>query len=144
MKAAVILTFVASAMASVLQERACAGNNCKRQVTGTRAGLLPVSERQADCSSFQLATVTPDAVTTTVTVTVEADEPAKFKRAAGLEYRAATSIPTDIPAYASSCGEPSEYAEACSCWGITATTSTAPTPTSTVTVTETADYCEDL
>ncbi|KAH7320793.1 hypothetical protein B0I35DRAFT_407835 [Stachybotrys elegans] len=144
MKAAVILTFVASAMASVLQERACAGNNCKRQVTGTRAGLLDITSRQADCSSFQLATVVPDAVTTTVTVTVEADEPAKFKRAAGLAYRAATEIPTAIPAYASSCAEPAAYAEACSCWGITATTTTAPTPTSTVTVTETADWCEDL
>jgi hypothetical protein len=144
MKAAVVLTFVASAMASVLQERACAGNNCKRAVTGTRAGLLPIESRQADCSSFQLATVVPDAVTTTVTVTVEAGEPAKFKRAAGLEYRAATEVPTDIPAYATACPNVGEYAEACSCWGITATTTTAPTPTSTATVTVTADYCEDL
>lgn len=62
MKAAVLLTFVASAMAGLLQERACAGNNCKRQVTGTRAGLLPLTERMADCSSFQATTVVPDAV----------------------------------------------------------------------------------
>ncbi|KFA70333.1 hypothetical protein S40285_01781 [Stachybotrys chlorohalonatus IBT 40285] len=144
MKAAVLLTFVASAMAGLLQERACAGNNCKRQVTGTRAGLLPLTERMADCSSFQATTVVPDAVTTTVTVTVEAGEPAKFKRAAGLQYRAETEIPTAIPAYASACTSAADYAEACSCWGITATVSTAPTPTSTATVTVTADYCEDL
>ncbi|KAI9163113.1 hypothetical protein HJFPF1_04711 [Paramyrothecium foliicola] len=62
MKAAVILSLVAAVMAGVIEERACAGNNCNRAVTGTREGLLPVSERSAACSSFLKATVTPDAV----------------------------------------------------------------------------------
>ena len=57
-----------------------------------------------------------------------------------LEYRQAAS-PT-VPAYASACDQPGEYAAACSCFGITSGATTAPTPT--VTVTSTIDYCEDL
>lgn len=82
--------------------------------------------------------------TTTVTVTVDPEEPAKFKRAEGLEVRAATESPTAVPAYASSCDKDGEYASACSCWGITATTKTGATPTKTTTVTVTTDFCEDL
>ena len=144
MKAAVILSLVAAVMAGVIEERACAGNNCNRAVTGTRDGLLPVSERQSACSSFLKATVTPDAVTTTVTVTVEPDAPSRFKRDAALEYRAATELPTAVPAYASAACNGAAYSSACLCWGITAATTTAPTPTETKTVTVTADYCEDL
>jgi hypothetical protein len=144
MKAAVILSLVAAAVAAVVEPRACAGNNCNRAVTGTRDGLLPITERQAACSSFQKATVTPDAVTTTVTVTVEPEAPARFKREAAIEYRAATELPTAVPAYASGACDAKAYASACDCWGITATTETAATPTETATVTVTADYCEDL
>lgn len=54
MKAAVVLSFVAAALA-------CSGDNCARQVTGTRAGLQDVASRKADCTSFMKATVTPDA-----------------------------------------------------------------------------------
>ncbi|KAM0330899.1 hypothetical protein ACHAQA_003855 [Verticillium albo-atrum] len=140
MKAAVILSLASLAFGSVFEKRACAGNNCNRQVTGTRAGLLPLTERQADCSSFQLTVVTPSP--TTVTVTVTEEPAAKLKRnAAPVEARQATEVPTDVPAYASSCDAP-KYASACDCWGITAAVTTAPTPT--VTVTTTVDYCEDL
>lgn len=59
MKAAVILSLASLALGSVFEKRACAGNNCNRQVTGTRDGLLPITERQSLCSSFQLTTVTP-------------------------------------------------------------------------------------
>lgn len=79
--------------------------------------------------------------TVTTTVTVDADEPRRFKRNPEL---AETEMPTLIPAYASSCDDAPEYSSACSCWGITATTTTAPTPTVTETVTVTQDYCEDL
>lgn len=139
MKAAVILSLVAAAMAGVLEVRNCAGDNCARQVTGTRDGLSPIESRKADCTSFQTSTVTPDAVTTTVTVTVDSDTPAKLRR----NVRAVTNVPTVVPAYASAC-DGSRYASACSCWGITAGVTTAPTPTSTVTTTVTQDYCEDL
>ncbi|VUC25129.1 unnamed protein product [Clonostachys rosea] len=149
MKAAVILSLVAAAMAGVLEVRNCAGDNCARQVTqvdflsssihGTRDGLSPIESRKADCTSFQTSTVTPDAVTTTVTVTVDSDSPAKLRR----NVRALTSVPTVVPAYASAC-DSSRYASACSCWGITAGVTTAPTPTSTITTTVTQDYCEDL
>lgn len=61
MKAAVILSFVAAAVAGIVEKRECSGNNCNRQVTGTRAGLLAITSRQADCTSFQQTTVTPDA-----------------------------------------------------------------------------------
>merc|ERR1712000_72511 len=145
MKAAVVLSFVAAAMAGLVERQGrCGGDNCARQVTGTRAGLTPIESRKADCSSFMTATVIPDATTTTVTVTVDADEPAKSKRANGLEFRAETELPTDIPAYASSCDDTMEYSSACSCWGITSAVTTGPAPTETVTVTTTVDYCEDL
>ncbi|KAH7347560.1 hypothetical protein B0T11DRAFT_343690 [Plectosphaerella cucumerina] len=136
MKAAVILSLATLALGSVFEKRACAGNNCNRQVTGTREGLLPLTQRQADCSSFQTTVVTPSAVTVTVTVTGEP----QLKRNV-VEKRQATVVPTDVPAYASSCDAP-KYASACDCWGITAGVSTAPVPTTTVTTT--IDYCEDL
>ena len=59
MKFAVALSFVTVALASVLEQRDCAGNNCNRAVTGTRDGILPASARSADCASFLLTTVTP-------------------------------------------------------------------------------------
>lgn len=138
MKAAVILSLASLALGSVFEKRACAGNNCNRQVTGTREGLLPLTQRQADCSSFQTTIVTPSP--TTVTVTVTEEPAAKLKRNEIVE-RQATVVPTNVPAYASSCDQV-KYASACDCWGITAAVSTAPTPT--VTVTTTIDYCEDL
>ncbi len=61
MKFAVALSFVSLAFASVLEQRACAGNNCNRAITGTRDGISPASVRSADCSSFLLTTVTPAA-----------------------------------------------------------------------------------
>jgi hypothetical protein len=63
MKSSIIPVFLIAAAevcsASDVFQRNCDGNNCAREVTGTRAGLLPVSSRQADCSSFQLTTVIP-------------------------------------------------------------------------------------
>ncbi|TQV94284.1 hypothetical protein V2A60_002680 [Cordyceps javanica] len=140
MKSFAILSSLVAAAAAAGR---CGGDNCARQVTGTRDGLLAVTSRQADCSSFLLTTVVPDATTTTVTVTVDPDEPAKLKRE-NIEVRAATSVPTAVPAYASGCDSASRYSSACSCWGITASVTTASQPTKTVTVTVTSDYCEDL
>lgn len=59
MKVAVVLSFAAAVMASAFDKRACAADNCARQVTGTRPGLSPIESRKADCTSFQLTTVTP-------------------------------------------------------------------------------------
>lgn len=39
----------------------CGGDNCARQVTGTRAGLLDITSRKADCSHFMTTTIVPDA-----------------------------------------------------------------------------------
>jgi hypothetical protein len=61
MKFAVALSFVSLAVAAAVKPRHCAGNNCNRAVTGTRPGLLPLTERSAHCSSFLLTTVTPAA-----------------------------------------------------------------------------------
>ncbi|EFQ35134.1 hypothetical protein CGRA01v4_01747 [Colletotrichum graminicola] len=139
MKAAVILSLVSFALGSVLEKRECSGNNCNRQVTGTRPGLLPISDRKADCTSFLKATVTPSPTTVTITVTAG---PARIRRDGQIVNREVTEFPTVIPAYASSCDDAAEYSSACSCWGITAVTTTAPRPT--VTTTTTVDYCDDL
>ncbi|UNI24709.1 hypothetical protein JDV02_010436 [Purpureocillium takamizusanense] len=146
MKAAIILSFVAAALAGAVNPRDghCGGDNCARQVTGTRDGLKPIESRKADCTSFMRTTVVPDPVTTTVTVTVDGEAPHKLRRDAALEYRAATEAPTVVPAYATACSNGAKYSSACSCWGITAAVTTAPTPTKTTTVTVTGDYCEDL
>ncbi|GKT87686.1 hypothetical protein Ct61P_05536 [Colletotrichum tofieldiae] len=127
MKAAVILSLVSFALGSVLEKRECSGNNCNRQVTGTREGLLPITSRKADCSSFLQATVTPSPTTVTITVTAA---PARLRRDGQIANRQVTELPTAIPAYASSCDDAAEYSSACSCWGITAVTSTAPAPPS--------------
>ncbi|KAK3386545.1 hypothetical protein B0H63DRAFT_137391 [Podospora didyma] len=143
MKFAVALTFVSVAVASVLDRRECAGNNCNRAITGTRDGLSPLSVRSADCASFLKTTVTPAA--TTITVTVDGDDsvPTKpAKRDFILENRQATVVPFALPTYATACSSAAAYASACKCFGVTATVTTAPTPT--VTVTSTIDYCDDL
>lgn len=138
MKAAVILSLASFVLGSIFQKRECSGNNCNRQVTGTRPGLLPISSRKADCTSFLKTTVTPSP--TTVTITVDS-APERIRRDGQIANRQVTEVPTAIPAYASSCDDGAEYSSACSCWGITAVTSTAPRPT--VTVTTTADSCEE-
>lgn len=62
MKAAIVLSFIAAAMASVIERtNGCNADNCARAITGTREGLPPISSRKADCSSFMRATVTPKA-----------------------------------------------------------------------------------
>ncbi|KAL7794241.1 hypothetical protein V8C37DRAFT_401541 [Trichoderma ceciliae] len=141
MKAAIVLSFVASAMAGIIERtNGCNADNCARAVTGTRPGLLPITSRQSDCSSFMRATVTPEAITTTVTITVDSDMTSKAKRTA--DNSAMTVFPTAIPDYASPCDSGAIYSSACSCWGITATTTTVATPTQTKTVTVTQDFCE--
>ncbi|KYK56232.1 hypothetical protein DCS_08201 [Drechmeria coniospora] len=144
MKAATILCFAATALAGAIEARNghCGGDNCARQVTGTRDGLTPIESRKADCTSFMRSTVLPDAVTTTVTVTLDPSQTApKLRRDATTVATATASV---VPAYASGCKAASAYSSACACWGITAQLATGPTPTKTATVTVTGDFCEDL
>lgn len=64
MKAVALVPALAvAALANAIQGRNnhCGGDNCARQVTGTRPGLTPLSSRRADCSNFMRATVVPDA-----------------------------------------------------------------------------------
>lgn len=141
MKFAAVLSFVSVALANVaVEKRACAGNNCNRAITGTRDGLSPLSVRSADCASFLKTTVTPAAVT--VTVTVDDEETATIKKKDLLFGRQATVVPSALPAYATAACSAAAYASACSCFGVTGTVTTAPTPT--VTATTTLDYCDDL
>jgi len=146
MKFVAALSFVALAAAAVLEPRHCAGNNCERAVTGTRDGLLPLTERSSSCASFLVTTVTPAASTVTVTVDPEdapTPTPAKrFARADLLEGRQVTGVATSIPAFADNCANVDEFISACSCFGLTGTVTTAPAPT--VTVTTTVDYCDDI
>ncbi|KHN95510.1 uncharacterized protein MAM_06567 [Metarhizium album ARSEF 1941] len=148
MKIALALSLIAAAVAGSIEARHghCSGDNCARQVTGTRDGLTAITSRKNDCSNFMKTTLVPEATTVTVTVTVNigSDEHASVTKRGDMEHRAATEAPSVVPAYASSCNNPGKYSSACSCWGITAVTTTAPVPTHVATVTVTADYCEDL
>jgi hypothetical protein len=81
-------------------------------------------------------------MSSTITVTVD-DSTVTTPAKRALEARATTVIPSAIPTYATTaCINVSEYASACSCYGITGSITTAPTPT--VTVTTTIDFCDDL
>ncbi|KAH6848268.1 hypothetical protein B0I37DRAFT_415927 [Chaetomium sp. MPI-CAGE-AT-0009] len=145
MKFVAALSFVALAAAAVLEPRHCAGNNCERAVTGTRPGLLPLTERSSSCASFLLTTVTPAASTVTVTVDEEdlpTPTPGKRAAGAGLDRRQVTVVPTAIPEFAENCADVAEFISACSCFGLTGSVTTAPAPT--VTVTTTIDWCEDI
>jgi flagellar basal body rod protein FlgF len=59
MKCTILFTLATMVAGHVLEQRACAANNCNRQVTGTRAGLPAFASRSADCSSFLAVTVSP-------------------------------------------------------------------------------------
>ncbi|KAG6038350.1 hypothetical protein E4U41_004299 [Claviceps citrina] len=152
-KAAVLLLLAAAGGAVGAGKAHCGGDNCARQVTGTRPGLTPLSSRRADCLSFMQSTVVPEATTVTVTVTVEPDEEpaptptptttATGTTTCGVECGAASETPHAVPAYASACKQDRKYSSACSCWGITAGLTTAPVPTETRTVTVTLDFCEE-
>ncbi|RDA92000.1 hypothetical protein CP533_6040, partial [Ophiocordyceps camponoti-saundersi (nom. inval.)] len=139
----VALLLLSSAATIVVGDDHCGGDNCARQVTGTRGGLIPVESRRADCSSFMRATVVPethDGRTTTVTVTVTASHDGYYY-GHDAELQAVTQVPTAVPTYASSCRAASNYSSACSCWGITAVTSTATMETRTTTVSVTTEAC---
>ncbi|EON96737.1 hypothetical protein UCRPA7_7769 [Phaeoacremonium minimum UCRPA7] len=143
MKASIILSLASLALGSVIEQRACPGNNCNRQVTGTRAGLPDLASRSADCSSFIRLTVTPTPRTRTVTTFIP--EPTGCSGdeivARAIDVRQVTVTASAIPTYASSCDDGSEYSSACSCLGVTtanATTVRAPRVTSTVTSVATA------
>ncbi|RCI17031.1 hypothetical protein L249_3096 [Ophiocordyceps polyrhachis-furcata BCC 54312] len=136
-----VLLVLSSAASVVVGDNHCGGDNCARQVTGTRGGLIPVESRRADCRSFMRATVVPETTKTkTVTVTLTASHDGYYY-GHDAELQAATKVPTAVPSYASACRAASNYSSACSCWGITAVTSTAGTKTRTTTVSVTTEAC---
>ncbi|KAF1972280.1 hypothetical protein BU23DRAFT_599763 [Bimuria novae-zelandiae CBS 107.79] len=117
-------------------------DSCLSGLSGTGANVAPPrSSRLADCSSFQLVTVTPAPrlITTIVaTVTVTVTTTTTTTNLAALVRRQVTEVPSSIPSYATQCcRSASDYASACSCLGVTGKTTTAPTPTSTVSLTAT-------
>ncbi|KAM0325119.1 hypothetical protein ACHAQA_007658 [Verticillium albo-atrum] len=148
MKAVVcFLSLACLTLGAVLEERACAGNNCNRQVTGTRAGLLPLESRSADCSEFQkvVSSRPPRTITEIVWTTDDGAEPTDCpaevaERAIVVEERQDAPTPT-IPAYASSCSNNAAYASACDCFGIPVWT-TSPRARITVHPTSEATSCE--
>ncbi|RDW74839.1 hypothetical protein BP6252_05981 [Coleophoma cylindrospora] len=133
---------------AVLPRAACNADNCLRAVTGT-AGVNnkpALTARQADCSAFLVATVTPD--TSTITVTATATVTSSPQRRAvdshgnevgEMEKRIVTAAAAAaaVPTYASACSGGVRYSSACSCFGITASTVTAAPPSTTTTVTAT-------
>ncbi|KDN69758.1 hypothetical protein CSUB01_12606, partial [Colletotrichum sublineola] len=116
----------------------CNANNCLRQV---RASAFPTRSGTADCRAFQTVTST---VVTTTTVAAAA---AKVKRAVVdpnniaiiTTHLAKRAAPT-IPAYASGCSNSAQYASACSCAGVTASTSTVTSTTTPAAACPTGTY----
>ncbi|KAK6537273.1 hypothetical protein TWF694_011465 [Orbilia ellipsospora] len=127
------LASVASAATTLMK---CSHNNCLRAVIGERD---PTRNGTADCSSYFLATLTPDTITftstihqttttttdTTTTITVGPPTPLVGKRSVVV-------FPTAIPTYATACDNAAEYSSACSCVGVTAMTTTVAAPSTTI------------
>ncbi|KAK6341242.1 hypothetical protein TWF696_008328 [Orbilia brochopaga] len=138
-------------------------DDCVGFVMGiTEKNAANLSSRRSDCSSFMAATSVLSTTTTTVTITAEASaqaeeaetqtrtatktvteegiveqRPNRFRR--GMTPAANIIKPSAIPKQASSfCSASSDYASACSCWGITKSTVTAKALTITITKTVTA------
>ncbi|KAG9235698.1 hypothetical protein BJ875DRAFT_541945 [Amylocarpus encephaloides] len=118
----------------------CYQNNCYRGISQTSAYATPaLSSRLSDCSTYMRTTITPAAVTTTITVILISVGGAKRD----LEERQLTIAPptNTIPYWATFCDSQSSFSSGCSCNGVTATTTTLPTPTSTVYVVPTVAPC---
>ncbi|KAL3459796.1 hypothetical protein BJX64DRAFT_290963 [Aspergillus heterothallicus] len=139
----VLLVFLFGPLASGQGPLPCVGEPlaCAIQIERFRPPSL--ESRRADCSSYQLVTVTPDPTTITttvetVTVTVTVEPGFTALRRNDIAARAVTVTPTATPTYVfGPCTDEGVYGSACACIGIPRTTTTEPTPTSTVSVTET-------
>ncbi|KAK3317128.1 hypothetical protein B0T19DRAFT_405567 [Cercophora scortea] len=138
MKCTIILALASLAMGSAIEQRACAGNNCNRQVTGTRAGLPALATRAADCASFLAVTV--KGVQRTITQTHFVAEATPTVAVVAARQATSSSVAKAIPTYASSCDERA-YSSACGCAGVVPTTTTVRVPRATSTVTAVATGC---
>ncbi|PTD07842.1 hypothetical protein FCULG_00005295 [Fusarium culmorum] len=111
-------------------------------------GEPPLTSRIADCSAFNVVTVSPLPVTTTVVkrelavriptgkYTGQPVINTLARRAEG-EPTATTILPHKVPGYAGYCDSPEAYYEACSKAGVTAFTTTLSTSTTTTETTVT-------
>ncbi|KAG7411032.1 hypothetical protein ACKAV7_010790 [Fusarium commune] len=104
---------------------------CVQSLTAQN-GEPPLADREADCHDFNIVTVSSYEVTQTVykrgnVIIIPTN--AIVRRAEG--DAATTILPTGTPAYATYCGGPAAYYEACSELGVTAFTTTIPEPTTT-------------
>ncbi len=120
------LSFGVGATLGALEMRSpapCYADNCARAVTGTRRGPSHPVTASIDCVSYFIdGTVTPPAVTVTVTTVFEVEA----------KRQVASAGPPALPAYATPCEDVYAYFSACSCFGVISaqTVSTAPTPVS--------------
>ncbi|EPS35297.1 hypothetical protein H072_11346 [Dactylellina haptotyla CBS 200.50] len=138
----ILLFSAASAASAATTLMKCNADNCLRAI---RASAFPTRLGTADCSSYFLATVTPDTSTVTVTSTLSLTEtlytfvvptltpPPDTITGTEVAKRAVTVVPSSIPSYASACSGAVRYESACSCIGVTRTTVTAAAPLTTVT-----------
>ncbi len=101
----------------------CTADACLAVVTG-KAALGDDGLRGGHCASFLATTVTPPAITETVTITGSSSGDDKWKRAS------VTVCPNEVPNYASACDE-SAYSSACACFGYTDVLTTTIAPTTT-------------
>ncbi|RKU48446.1 hypothetical protein DL546_001333 [Coniochaeta pulveracea] len=132
-----LLTLVPAVLALDPRATACkgSGNNCQRGVSGVN-GKPALSVRLADCSSFLAVTSTPAPTTTTITTegtTLTTTTTTTTGFISGYTTETLPVAPTDIqvvtkrgasavPTYATYCADPSAYASACACAGVTPTT----------------------
>ncbi|KAL4731427.1 hypothetical protein ACLX1H_000393 [Fusarium chlamydosporum] len=112
---------------------------CVEGITAS-AGDPPLAQRSGDCEEYNVVTISPYTVTTTIlSKRWEARIPTGWptprptnKQLARRQDTASTIFPSETPAYATYCDSAGDYYEACSVLGITASTTELPTPTKTV------------
>ncbi|EPS38291.1 hypothetical protein H072_7953 [Dactylellina haptotyla CBS 200.50] len=121
----------------------CNADNCARRITGN-SNAAPMTQREADCSSFMRVTKHIGTATTTVWRTVTVTSTAGGQYNANKEKVKRGAIPCTeyytpnfVPEYATPCSGTSRYSSACSCWGITLSTITQGGSTVKVTSTST-------
>ncbi|EXJ83654.1 hypothetical protein A1O1_07278 [Capronia coronata CBS 617.96] len=134
-----LAALISGTFANPLERRGyadCKSNACLAAVTG-KAALGDGHLRAGHCASFLATTVTPPAITETLTLTGVGKDAGLWKRAS------VTVCPNEVPNYASACDD-AAYSSACACFGFTEvkTTTIAPTTTTkTVYVAPTGAAC---
>ncbi|KAK4187756.1 hypothetical protein QBC35DRAFT_434506 [Podospora australis] len=117
-------------------------DRCNREVLGVGRKPIPLETREADCSAFLKVTVTGAQRTWTETIYTTTSGPALPPTTVLPVTTAAPAKP--LPTYADECRQESDYASACGCLGVNATTTTVRAQAAYVYHYAPAENCDEI